>query len=296
MSRVDDVERLLQVLQVLRNAEGLPVPRPVLISKVTAYASSTADERSLKKMIQRDQRDLVGLGFRVEEVAAPGEDSRLVLHAGTWRVPVELDEAEQALLVWVTAVAGAAVAEDSAGPTDLSDLLGRVPRELDIVQSAIARRLRIVVEREGDEVEFEPAQLASNRGRWFVLGRYAGSTKVLAPRLDGMVVLGLGGPVPEPFDVGDVDERLDQTAWDEHPPVDVELCCRTADLASVRSWFERATVEPREDGTSVLRFSTTNETAVVTRVIGLAGAVHVLAPESVASEIRRRAEAVLVGA
>lgn len=296
MSRVDDVERLLQVLQVLRNAEGWPVPRPVLIAKVSAYAASTAKERSLDTMIQRDRRDLVRLGFRVEEVAAPGEDSRFVLHAGTWRVPVELDDAEQALLVWVTAVAGAAVAEDSAGSADLSDLLGRVPRELDTVQSAIARRLRIRVERDGDEVEFEPTELASRLGRWFVLGRYAGSTKVLAPRLDGLVVLGLGGPVPEPFDVGDVDERLDQTAWDEHPRVEVELCCRTADLASVRSWFQRATVEQREDGTSVLRFWTTNEAAVVTRVIGLAGAVHVLAPESVVAEIRQRAEAVLVGA
>ncbi|MDP3714572.1 MAG: WYL domain-containing protein [Mycobacteriales bacterium] len=296
MSRVDDVERLLQVLQVLRNAEGWPVPRPALISKVSAYASSTADNRSLKKMIQRDVKDLVGLGFRVEEVADPGEDSRLVLHAGTWRVPVELDDAEQALLVWVTAVAGAAVAEDSAGSADLSDLLGRVPRELDLVQSAIARRLRIRVERDGDEVEFEPAELASRLGRWFVLGRYAGSTKVLAPRLDGLVVLGLGGPVPGPFEVGDVDERLDPTAWDEHPPVDVVLSCRTSDLSSVRSWFERASLEHREDGTSVLRFWATNEAAVVTRVIGLAGAVQVLAPDSVAAEIRQRAEAVLVGA
>lgn len=296
MSRVDDVERLLQVLQVLRNAEGLPVPRPSLAAKVTAYATSDADDRSLKKMMQRDVEALTGLGFRVEDVAAPGEDSRFVLHAGTWRVPVELDDAEQALLVWVTAAAGAAVAEGSSDTADLSALLGQVPRELDLVQSAIARRLRVRVEREGDEVEFEPAQLASRLGRWFVLGRYAGSTKVLAPRLDGLVVLGLGGPVPETFDVGDVDERLDQTAWDEHPPVDVELCCRTADLASVRSWFQRATVEQREDGTSVLRFWTTNDAAVITRVVGLAGAVQVLEPESIAAEIRRRAESVLAGA
>lgn len=291
---VDVVERLLQVLSVLRAAEGTAVPRPVLVQRVVAYGALSGQFDAQKKLMQNDHKALVALGFQVEDVAPLGEESSFVLRPGPWHLPVDLDPYEQGLLVWVMAAAGATAAQDDA-VSDLSGLLGSVPRALDVVQSALAsgRALRIV--RNGDEVEFEPGQLASRGGRWFVLGRYAGSAVLRGPRLDRMEVLGLGGPLAAPVDIGDPDEVLDPTAWRHHEPVDVELRCLTADLGLVLSWFPRADISQDGDETA-MRFWVRNEQALVGRVLGLAGAVRIVHPETARTALRTQVAAVLEAA
>lgn len=296
MSRVDDVERLMQVLSVLRASEGFPVPRSRLVTTVTAYATSSADAATLKKMMDRDLAAMGDLGFRIENVAGAGAESAYVLHEGTWRLPIALEAAERSLLVWAMAAAGTAGAEESllmSAPSDLSSLLGSVPRSLDLAQAALAggRSLRLV--KDGEEVGFAPGLLAARHGRWFLLGRYDGDATVKAPRLDRLDVLGLGAPLSEPVEVGDADEVLDPTAWPSHEPRDAVLRCHPADLGAVSSWFPRAAVEVRDDQTAVLRFWYRNEEALLSRVLGLAGAAWVVGPASAVASVRAQVQAVL---
>lgn len=299
MSRLDEVERLLQVVSVLQAAEGAPVPSALVKEAVTDYRTSVSAE-ALRRMMELDVKRLNEIGLRIDQVADPGADSVFVLRPGEWRLPVELDAFEQGLLVWLTAAADAAAAQSPAegepAAFDLSPLLGELPRHLDTAQTAIAQGRRLVLLKNGDEREFEPARLASRDGRWYLLGRYADWDKVIAPRLDRLEVLGLGGPVTERVEVPELDLILDSTAWDEEVKRDVELRCRTADLGPVLSWFPRAEVEDQPDGVSVLRFWTTHQEALISRVIGLAGAAWVVAPRSAADEVRRRCVSLLAGA
>ncbi len=48
-------------------------------------------------------------------------------------------------------------------------------------------------------------------------------------------------------EVGDPDEILDLTAWNEHPPRVAESCFLTVDLGAVLSWFPRPRVEQDDD-------------------------------------------------
>lgn len=293
--RVREVERLLQVVTVLRAAEARPISRTRLSESVAEYAAAAAGD-TRNKMMVRDQKRLRELGFAIEDVAPAGEESAYVLRDGAWRLPLDLEPLEQRLLVWVLAAAGAQAAEESSGVTaaeDLSSLLGVVPRGLDLAQAAIAGRRRLVVERDGRDVEFEPGLLASRHGRWFLLGRYVGEAEVKGPRLDRMLLVRLGEPMPTLVDIPDPEAVLDPTAWVYHEPRDAELCCATADLGAVSSWFPRAEVEEAEPGMSRLRFSYRHEAALVSRVIGLAGAVWIVSPTTAVTALREQLTAVV---
>src|SRR4051794_38311815 len=65
VGRVADVERLLQLLALLRNSDGGWVALAKLRAGVTAYRDSTSEE-GLERMIQRDFGSLRGLGFAIE--------------------------------------------------------------------------------------------------------------------------------------------------------------------------------------------------------------------------------------
>lgn len=286
MGHVQDVERYLQALNVLRAAE-LPVPKDTLVARVTAYRSIENKESQLHK-INFDLRKLAALGFVVDNLAPVGADARYVLRSGTWRVPVDLDDRERALLVWVMAAGGATAAEQQDG-TDVSGLLGEMPRSIDVVQSALAGGRLLRIERFGDETTFAPGALACRRGTWFVLGTFAGESEVKGPRLDRLGVLGLGGPLPAPVDVPDPELVLDSTAWGSGPWREAEVCCLTADLHLVDSWFTRAEREDRSDGTSCLSFPFRNEAALLDRVLGLAGAAWFTAPAELVTAARERA-------
>ena len=290
MSKVDEVERLMQVASVLQAAE-FPVARAELRSRVPGYRDATADDDSVRKMMDRDFDRLRDLGFGIESVGDPGSDGEYTLRTATWRLPVELDDVESGLLVWVMASAGAAAADEEA--TDLSGLLGQVPRALDQVQAALAQGRRVRLAKNGEEVDFLPLELASRHGTWFALGTYGASRAVMGARVDRLEVLGLGEPFRATVTLDDADEVLDPTAWKEHDPVDAEVRCRTVDLGIVASWFPRATQEDLPDGTTSLQFWVRNSEALVTRVVGLAGAAWIAAPAAAADELRRRAEAVL---
>ncbi len=292
MSKVDEVERLMQVASVLQAAE-FPVPRLALIEKVPDYRDSRAGDDSVRRMMDRDFDRLRELGFDVLSVGEDGTEGEYTLRAATWRLPVELDDVERGLLVWVMASAGAAVAEEHEGADDLSGLIGTVPRALDVVQAALAasRQLRIV--KDGEELVFSPLQLASRNGTWFVLGTYGGSTAVKGTRVDRLEVLGLGDVFRPSVEVRDPGEVLDPTAWHEHEPMDAEIRCRTADLGVVASWFPRAVQEDLPDGTTALRFWVRNREALVSRVLGLAGTAWVVAPAVAVDELRAKVQAVL---
>lgn len=295
MSRVEAVERLMQVLSILRASEGYPVPRSRLLANVTAYATSKTDEASVIRKMDHDLNAMRDLGFRIENVAPDGSESAYVLHEGTW-LSIALEPAERSLLVWAMAAAGAAGEEEASMtsvPSDLSSLLGVVPRALDLAQAALAggRSLRLV--KDGEEVRFEPGLLAARHGRWFLIGRYDGDPTVKAPRLDRLEVLGLGGPLSAPVEVGDPDEVLDSTAWPSHERREAELHCRPEDLGVVASWFPRANEELLNEETAVLRFWYRNEEALISRVLGLAGVAWVVRPPSAVEAVREQVEAVL---
>ena len=294
MGRVDDVERLLQVLAVLRAAERRAVPREELQSKVIAYARSTADLESIKKMIRLDVEEMNGMGFRIENVAPPGADSEYVLHEGSPLLPVDLDPGERSLLAWAMAAAGATAADDgmTSLPMDLSVLLGALPRALDAAQSALASGRSLSIVWDGEAVDFRPAMLAARHGRWFLLGCFGDDTTVKAPHLDRIEVLGLGPPMESPVVVEDPDVVLDPTAWPAHEPRDAVIACRSEDLGAVTSWFPRAEVTVIGEQAE-LRFWYRKEESLVSRVIGLAGSAWIVSPPSAVEALRDQVEAVL---
>lgn len=293
--RVREVERLLQVVTVLRAGDGYPVARRVLLERIPEYRQSGADPESVKRMMANDRRRLAEIGFQVEDVAGEGDTSAFVLRDTAWRLPLDLDAREQNLLRWVMAAAGAVAAEGSptTAPDDLSGLLGHTPRSFDLVQTAIATRRLLVIERDGRETTFAPGRLANRQGRWFVVGRYDGEALLKAPRIDRLQLVALGAPMTDPPVVDDPDLYLDPTAWEAHEWRAATIRCRTADRPAVASWFARAEVTDHEDGTTTFALPYRNEGNLVTRVIGLAGAAWVEGPDSAVQAVRRQVLAVV---
>lgn len=298
LGRVADVERLLQVLALLRVADA-GVPRGTLVAHVAEYAAAAAamptdgparDQalEALNRKIWMDTGRLRDLGFSIANEAPEGSEARFVLRPTPWRVPVELNDREQALLSWVMR---STPEEDEAGFGPLTSsydaLLGTLPHGLGLVHAALAGQRSLVIESDGKEKVVEPVQLASYQGRWSLLVRFPGNEQVYGYRLDRLDVLRLGdvlAAAPERVDPLGV---LDPTAWRKHDPRPVELRCDARDLALVASWFPRAECE-EADYEAVLRFSSTNCEAVVDRVLGLAGAARLAAPDTAVTELRER--------
>ncbi len=303
--RVANVERLLQVLAILRTSEA-GVLRGAIKEKVPEYAADAADfaalqgkERdkaveALDKKVRLDLEALTKLGFGIDDLALPGAESRLVLRPTPWRLPLDLDDPEQTMLTWIMRAPQATAVlepEEPGQAPSYDSLLGSLPSGLGLVHAALAGRRSLVIDLHGEDKVVEPAQLASYHGRWFLLVRFPGSEQVYGYRLDRLEVVALGKPLPAaPLRVDPLDV-LDPTAWRKNQPEDVELRCDLADADAVASWFPRAS---REAGRSevVLRFSCSHREALVDRVIGLAGAARLVAPEAVVAQLRERLVAV----
>lgn len=299
------VERLLQVLAVLRAAD-LPVRRAKLIARVDDYREQEQAARrrapgserekaveALHKKVNLDLENLRGLGFVITDTAGEGLESTWVLTPTPWRLPVDLDGAEEAVLGWLL---GAAAGPDRALPQPPEvALLGSLPSTLDLAHAALAGRRRLVIRRRGEEKTVEPVQMHVRHGHWYLLVRYGPGSPAYGFRLDRLDVLRLGevmATAPEPVDAQEV---LDATAWRKHDPLDVEIRCRFEDTAAVASWFPRAAVREHPSATR-LTFSSTNLEAVVDRVLGLAGAARLVAPPAAVELLRARLTDVLGGA
>lgn len=299
--RVADVERRLQVLALLRMHET-GVRRSMLLEKVDEYRGDRTAvpvdegrprERALEALDAKVRRDLEALqllGFGIEDLASTGLESVFVLRPTPWRVPLDLDDHERALLAWVmqasTGAEPPAVGE-AIDPRSYEGVLGQLPHGLGLVHVALAGARGLVVEVNGEEKVVEPVQLASYQGRWSLLVRFPGAERVYGYRLDRLDVLRVGEPLPMPPQRVDPLEVLDPTAWAKHDPLGVELRCDTRDRELVTSWFPRAACAASGDGT-VLTFSTTNLEAVLDRVIGLAGAARLAAPAKAVEQLRVR--------
>ncbi len=292
--RVAAVERLLQVLAVLGSSDGGWVPRTHLVQRVDDYRARRGSAEALERLIENDTKALAALGFAIEVVGDRGEVAVHRLGRSSWRVPVDLDTAERTLLGWAMTRAGLSVdgtvASDVPAVPTLDGVLPAVPRGLDRAQAALAGRRRLRVRRHGRDAELEPACLALKRGRWFLFARYGGTEKLYGFALEHVDVLGLGDVMEDaPRPPYDVARMLDQLLWDEHDPIAVELRCDRAALPRVQSWFRPAEVCEESADEVRLRLETTNRTALVDRVLGLAGDVAVVSPPDVVGEIRARA-------
>lgn len=284
--KVATVERLLQLLAVLR-ASDTPVPRATIVDRVQAYAKKRADGMSaegLAKTLENDLNALRGVGFAIDDVAAPGEASRFALRPTSWRVPLDLSDFDQGLLSWVFRVVEAEEPPSQSAMTTSPDafdaLLGRVPHNLGIVQAALAGRRRLlIIDKRGQQQALEPVRLVLYARRWKLLARYEGRPQVYGFSVDGLDDPQLGSVFrPSLERVRDLDV-LDPTWWDVDDEIsDIEIHCDAEDLTAVRSWFPRAEVEPQSDE-AVLRFEARHVAAVVDRVIGLAGAARLVSPE-----------------
>jgi hypothetical protein len=297
-ARVAEVERLLQVLAVLRAHDGGWVPRSVLLDKVSAYRSATGPAETVGRMAQRDLGKLRQLGFAIDSLTDEGEVARDRLGASAWRLPIDLDDSERRLLVWAITAAGvpahgpvpATGSAPELGATGwLSSVLGQTPKALGLAHAALAGRRRLVVRREGRISHLEPALIVVRQGRWYLIARYSGTARFYGFRLDRLDVQGIGTAMEEvPPSPADSDRILDAVSWDQHAPVEVEVRCAPDLLGRVRSWFPHAEVST-EGADAVLRGIATNTDAVVDRVLGLGGVARVVSPDSLVAEVRARA-------
>jgi hypothetical protein len=299
LGRVADVERLLQVLALLRASE-VGVLRSTLVEKVGADAADAAAApaegpthdnavEALKRKMWLNINRLRSLGFSIESDAPEGMESRFFLRPTPWRVPVDLDEQEQALLSWVMRRSAPVVDETAFAPLSSSydSLLGTLPHGLGLVHAALAGRRSLVIEVDGQEKVVEPVQLASYQGRWSLLVRFPGSDQVYGYRLDRLEVVRLDDVLPAAPEKVDPLTVLDPTGWKKHDPLPVEIQCDARDLPLVRSWFPRAATGMTASE-AALTFSSTNCEAVIDRVLGLAGAARLVAPDSAVAGLRQR--------
>ena len=294
------VERLLQVLAVLRTSEP-PVARSTLVAKVDDYrdddrqakAKATGAERAkadgnLVKKVNLDLQSLRDLGFSISDTAGQGLESTYVLRPTPWRLPVFLEDVDETLLAWLLGTAPAAdAAEPGLPPRPDAVLLGSLPSALDRVHAALAGRRHLLIEHHGERRVVEPVQMSVHAGRWFLLARYPDNPEPRGFRLDRLTVLDVGeqmATAPAPVDTSVV---LDATAWQVDDPVDVEIRCDADDLAAVAARFPRAVVSQSESEV-VLAFPSTNVEAVLDRVLGLAGAARLVAPASAVETLRTR--------
>ena len=301
--RVAHVERLLQVLAMLRTSER-GVRRSTLKATVPEYAADLARIPSeegqeqdkaveaLDKKLRLDLQALMDLGFGIDDLGASGAESRFVLRPTPWRLPLELEESEQAMLTWILRAPHATAALESGEPQttpSFDALLGTLPGGLGLVHAALAGGRSLVIELHGEDKVVEPAQLACYHGRWFLLVRFPGSDKPYGYRLDRLQVVALGSPGQAPPVRVDPLEVLDPTAWRENRPEDVELHCdpSDADADAVASWFPRARRRVEPDRV-VLRFSCSHREALLDRLIGLAGAARLVQPEEAVTQLRER--------
>jgi predicted DNA-binding transcriptional regulator YafY len=297
--RVADVERLLQVLAVLRDADGW-VSRRKLHECVHDYGTYDWSSEALHRLFQRDLEALRDLGFHIESDTHSGDVARDRLTTAAWRVPLDLDAEERRLLAWVMVAAGASgdpAPEWSGAPRmssagRLNSLLGSVPGALDLVHRALADGRRLRIHRNGRDQEIDPAQLFVQQGRWFLIARYVDSDRFYGFRLDRLDVTGLGDEMKETPFVRDPLEVTDPTAWPMHDPVDVELRCPRDDAERVHEWFARG--ELSHDGDeAVIRMSVRNTASLVDRVLSFAGGVRVASPPSVVAAVREHVLAVV---
>ena len=295
------VERLLQVLAVLRTSE-LPVPRTALVARVDDYrhddrqakalAPGAAQDKAveaLHKKVNLDLQQLRGLGFSITDTATEGLASTYVLRPTPWRLPVLLEDVDETLLAWLlgTAPATGEATQQGLPPRPDAVLLGSLPSALDRVHAALAGRRRLVIEHHGERRVVEPVQMSVHAGRWFLLARYPGQPEPRGYRLDRLAVLEVGEHMvmaPEPVDAAVV---LDATAWEVDDPVDVEIRCDPDDLAAVAARFPRAVVD-QSAAEVVLTFPSTHVEAVLDRVLGLAGAARLVAPATAVEMLRTR--------
>ncbi len=250
---------------------------------------------ALDKKVRLDLEALEELGFGIDDLAPAGAESRLVLRPTPWRLPLDLDDPEQAMLTWIMSAPGAAAGLASGEPDQAPSydaLLGSLPGGLGLVHAALAGRRSLLVDVGEAEKVVEPARLASYQGRWFLLVRFPGSEQVYGYRLDRLEVLALGDPLPAAPVRVDPLEVLDPTAWRRHPPEDVELRCQLADVDAVASWFPRATHAVQGDEVA-LRFECSHREALLDRVVGLAGAGRLVAPDDAVLQLRERLLAVV---
>ena len=301
VGRVADVERLLQLLALLRDSDGGWVALAKLRTGVTAYRDSTSDE-ALERMIQRDLGALRGLGFAIEGETHEGTPARYKLKPTAWRVPLDLDAHEHRLLAWVMAAAGATkddLGAPSSLPPRLSDeplgsLLGTMPPALDIIHNALASRRQVVIHHNGADKTIEPVQLSVQQGRWFLIARYAGAPRFYGFRLDRLTVVSLGEAITEEIVAPDPLNVIDNTAWPTHEPIEVELRCAAGDAERVCDRFPRADVDYAGDEV-VMRFTVSNSDGLIDRVLVFGGAVRIASPPELRTRIRDQVSA-FVGA
>lgn len=292
VGRVADVERLLQLLALLRNSDGGWVALAKLRGGVTAYRDAIGED-AVERMIQRDLGALRGLGFAIEGETHEGTPARYKLNPTAWRVPLDLDAHEHRLLAWVMAVAGATKDEVTATsslpprPSDepLGSLLGTMPPALDMIHTALASRRQVVIHHNGADKTIEPAQLSVQQGRWFLIARYAGSAQFYGFRLDRLVVVSLGDAITEEIVAPDPLSVVDNTAWPTHEPIDVELRCADDEAERVCDWFPRAEVD-RDGSDVVMRMPVTNSDGLIDRVLAFGGAVRIVSPPELKARIR----------
>lgn len=315
MTRLDRLERVTDLLLVL-----LDTPRPLSLREIADRVPGYPDGHGARRQaFERDKRLLRDEGVPVLIEPIGGDDQLgYRVDPETYYLPdLGLDPEEQAALN--LAVAGVHLGEPT-GRDALSKLgaggdppvgapiasalvdlrsMAAVPA-LPVLFDAVRQAATVEFSYRGEQRHVDAAGLRFRRGHWYLVGfdRDRGEARTFrVGRVESVPVVGepASAALLEGFDA---DHAFSGEPWrfgaGDEVAVDVLVDAVEAGRV-VAELGKGAVVSRRDDGAVVVRMPVTDESALVTWVLGLLDHGEVIAPERVRTNVVDRLEAMVAG-
>lgn len=276
----EPMERLVRMAAVLWVAgkDGVDVDR---LADVGGYSSDDDDTR--REQVARDLRYLARQGWRVDNVAGPGERARYRMTTVDNRLAVRLTRAQSA------ALQRAAIVADRL---DLIDRLGleatkpgaAVPvqvqaqhnPDLDLVLDAVRHRCLLRFRYNGRPRTVHPQAIRREGGSWYLSAQETDGSQPKYFVVARMSEVELGGVGTAQVVAAEPRTSLDPLTWRVDPTTDVVVRTDEQYRDDVVALLGRPAHEAGQGNDVVLTFHATNWSAVRSRLYELGPRVDVL--------------------
>lgn len=150
---------------------------------------------------------------------------------------------------------------------------------------------RSVSRQEYKDKVFDPYHVLCQKGNWYVIGyeHNADDKRVYAlSRMKNVKCTENKFTIPEDFDVSKAVDLSFGIWYNAEPPVEYELLfgSKVSTYILEREWHKNQTVEPQEDGSVLLKFSSNQKQQILSWVLSFGDAVTVLKSEDLKDNVK----------
>ena len=297
----EPMERLVRMAAVLWVAgkDGVDVDR---LADVGGYDSE--DEATRREQVARDLRHLTRQGWRVDNLAGPGERARYRMTAVDNRLAVRLTRGQSAALQRAAMVAErldlidrlglGATKPGAAVPVQVQ---GQPNPDLDLVLDAVRHRCLLRFRYKGRRRTVHPQGIRRQGGGWYLSALEVGGQQPKYFVVSRMSEAELDGPGTADVVTAEPRTSLDPLSWRLDPPTELVVRTEPEFRHDVLALLGRPVGESRDGSGVVLTFRATNWDAVRARLYELGLRVDVLgSPEFRAAMLEELRELAAGGA